>query len=594
MLKIVRNTILILLALVIVLMIALFVIANRIDPNDYKPQIVDQTKSATGLELRMDGDIAWKFFPSLAIQIADTEAHTEKSYAGDTRLAKISSIDVQVNLMPLLSGQVVVDKVLLDGVQLRLATDKKGHSNWKDIEAQDSHVTYEHSEYEQESTGGSSFVLNNFQLNNIKLELIDQSTNTEQSLAIETLTAEGVNLNGKGFPLDTKIIFEDKKQGQAFTLELASRMALDSQASRYELSEFNGSLDKSSFNGNAQFEFGKQTRVVAALNIDQINLNDYIDFSAGAESGNASSKSGEMGDLPLDILHTLNTGINLTIGKLIADKTQLDTVKLAANIDNGRLDVKELSARVYNGSIVQSLQVDANHNPARWKAKQTLSDIDVSQLLTSRDIDVSISGLASLNSSINTRGNALDSLQQNLSGKTSFNLTQGVYGDDNIELRICQAIALARNKALSKNWPAQTTLNNIEAQVQWNEGIGKITQINAGLPNASIKGDGSINLIKQALDLRLRANVSGDANQSLASHDPACAINERYRDIQWPIRCKASMDDSGCGVDNSRLDKLIADTAKAKAKEKLEEKIDEEIGKHLGDELSDALKGLFR
>lgn len=602
MFKMIRNLLLIILALVAILLIAAVVLATRIDLNDYKPQIIEQAQMATGLNLQLDGDIGWSFFPSLAIKLENAEAHTAKTYASDTLFAKVATVDASVSLKPLLSRQVIVDKVLLDGIQLRLVTDSRGHSNWKDIESQAPAKDQESEDstaQDTQSKQDTSFLLNNLVLSDIEVNVIDQSVDTNQTLIIENLSAQAVNINGNAFPLDSKLLFKDGQQN-SFALNLKSKVLLDIDNQRYELNDLNGQFDKSNFNGNAKITLGKNTRVSSTLNIDKIDLNRYIDFESTEEdSATTSDSSTDATDseIPLDILHSLNTNITFSIGELQADNVTLNSVSVKVDIDNGRLNLSDLSAEVFGGKVQQSIKIDANKNPATWSASQELNNIDIKQLIDSREIDVDFSGTASLNSTVNMRGNSTTALQRSLTGQTTFALNQGVYGDDNIERRICQAIALTRQETLAAATSTSTQLNDINATIQWRNGLGTINSLTAGLPNAAVSGDGSIDINQQELDIRLLANISGD----IAETDPACAINENFRNIQWPIRCQGSADSSSCGVDNSRLDKIIANAAKAKAKEavnkeldKQKDKLKEKLNEKLGGGVGDALRGLFK
>ena len=55
------TTITLALAAIIYLLVA-------VDPNDYKPQITNLA-SNQGLELSLDGDLAWQFFPQIGIKV---------------------------------------------------------------------------------------------------------------------------------------------------------------------------------------------------------------------------------------------------------------------------------------------------------------------------------------------------------------------------------------------------------------------------------------------------------------------------------------------------------------------------------------------
>jgi AsmA protein len=116
--------------LVVLAVVAIAIVAATFDPNQYKPQIVDLVKQQTGRTLTMDGKIALTFFPRIG-------AHVEKAALSGPRgqgtFARVDDARVAVALLPLLSKQVIVDKVVLSGLAVDLVRYKDGRTNFDDL-----------------------------------------------------------------------------------------------------------------------------------------------------------------------------------------------------------------------------------------------------------------------------------------------------------------------------------------------------------------------------------------------------------------------------------------------------------------------------
>lgn len=587
--RLVKYPLYALLTLLALFIVAAIVISQTFDPNQFKPELQTQVKKATGLELNIDGELDWQLFPSLAIRIGSTQLHTSKSYDQDTLFASLDGFEIGVGWGGLLSGSIMADRLNIDGLALRLVTDASGHSNWNDIQSDADTVTDTAATADgpAAATAAVGVELNTLALNNISVSLIDLSTSTRQALIIESMTARQLNIAGKPFPLRTLINF-DSEGSERISVQFDSNIVVDLNNSVYGFENIAGKLDKSNFNGSASLKLGDVTSVDAELAVDQINIDQYLSDSTTSDNATSDTSQGSSGgeELPLDILKALNTSIQFSVDKMIVNNAELSNVTFASRIDNGVLNVDQLHADVFHGAIDLELTLDSNKQPASLSIDQRLAGIEAASALASQEIAVNLSGKARLHSKLAMRGNNVDRWVETLSGNTSFAFEQGRYADDNIEKRVCQAIALVRKEPLGSDWSEGTAFKTIDANIDWSNGVGKLSSFRAGLDNLDLQGEGSISLLDSQYDLRVGATVTGD----ISDKDPGCAINEKYRDIAWPLRCRGDANDSGCGVDNSRLDKLIARIAKEEAKSKIREKIDEKLGKGVGD----ALRGLFR
>ncbi len=122
-----------LLGLAVVLMVAaIIIVPQMVDPNDFRDDIVAKVKEATGRELQISGDIELSLFPWLGLELGELKLSNAKGFDAAT-FASIKQAAVKVRIMPLLSKQVEVDTVLLDGLVLNLAKAKDGRTNWDDL-----------------------------------------------------------------------------------------------------------------------------------------------------------------------------------------------------------------------------------------------------------------------------------------------------------------------------------------------------------------------------------------------------------------------------------------------------------------------------
>ncbi|MGW8248121.1 MAG: AsmA family protein [Acidiferrobacterales bacterium] len=118
--------------LVLLLVAAAVAATLFINPNDYKDDIVKVVHEKTGRELQLKGDIQLSLFPWLGLQLGQTSLGNAPGF-GAKPMASIDKVDVKLKLLPLLRKQVEVDTVVLDGLELNLARNKRGTSNWDDL-----------------------------------------------------------------------------------------------------------------------------------------------------------------------------------------------------------------------------------------------------------------------------------------------------------------------------------------------------------------------------------------------------------------------------------------------------------------------------
>ncbi len=105
-------------------------IAATFDPNQYKGQIADLVKEKTRRTLTIEGDIRLMLFPRLGVQLGKTRL---SEFRSDKEFAGLEQMRVSLALLPLLSKQVVVDQIQLNGLRVNLVKRRDGRTNFADL-----------------------------------------------------------------------------------------------------------------------------------------------------------------------------------------------------------------------------------------------------------------------------------------------------------------------------------------------------------------------------------------------------------------------------------------------------------------------------
>jgi len=128
--KILKNALIGVGGIVAVLVALMAYVAATFNPNDYKPQIVQAVKDKFDRTLKIDGEIKLSFFPTLG---ADLGGLSLSEHGSDKEFAAMEKVRVSLQLLPLLSRELVVSQVELHGLRANLVKDKSGGSNIDDL-----------------------------------------------------------------------------------------------------------------------------------------------------------------------------------------------------------------------------------------------------------------------------------------------------------------------------------------------------------------------------------------------------------------------------------------------------------------------------
>ncbi|UZE06633.1 AsmA family protein [Pseudomonas corrugata] len=405
-------------------------------------------------------------------------------------------------------------------------------------------------------------------------------------------------------------------EGSLTKVELASRIA--GTPTSVELNNINLKLDDSSFSGRIAVEdFAKQS-LRAQLKADMFNVDRYLppksaetnsakaareeevsntEASAMAGAGttplpNAPTQGAWSNDrlFPVERLSKLDLDADLTFGQLILDKLPIQDAALKATGQGGLLTLQNLRGDLFNGNFEAKGTLDVRQTTPQLSLQTRINRVPVEKIIESQGKNPPVKGLVTLNSAVTASGNSQKALIESLNGNAGFVINDGVLLNANLEQQLCKGIALLNRKSLSGEPRGKDTpFRQLDGNLTFHNGVASNPDLKVRIPGMTVNGNGDIDLRVLGMDYRVGVIVEGDKSDM---PDPACQVNERYVNVEWPLRCRGPLElgAKACRLDKDGLGKVAAKLAG----DRLSDKIDEKLGDKVSPELKDALKGLFK
>jgi len=111
------------------LVVAGVAILKSTDFNAYKDVIAEKVSQATGRQLKISGDLNLEISlnPSIAV---NGVSFANAGWGSNPEMVSVKRFAAEVSLIPLLSGTLDIQRVVLDGVTVLAETDTSGKGNW--------------------------------------------------------------------------------------------------------------------------------------------------------------------------------------------------------------------------------------------------------------------------------------------------------------------------------------------------------------------------------------------------------------------------------------------------------------------------------
>lgn len=220
-------------------------------------------------------------------------------------------------------------------------------------------------------------------------------------------------------------------------------------------------------------------------------------------------------------------------GNILVDLAQLDfgtpkvapmtDLKVHITLNNSRLTLSDLSARVAGGLLTGSTHLQANPTPPRWEAALRFAEVDIERWIRSLKKDTAsgqddapayLSGTLNAKISLAGQGNSVADILGSGNGQINMELTDG-----KLSQLVTEAIGLDAAQALgiliAGDVPLSLNCARVEAVIH--NGVAKTRYAMLDNKDSTLHIQGGANLKTEALQLRVVADPKDFSPLSLRS-----------------------------------------------------------------------------
>ncbi|MBZ0106975.1 MAG: AsmA family protein [Sulfuricella denitrificans] len=194
-----------------------------INPNDYKPQIIQMVKEKKQRTLTLPGDIKLAFFPSLGFDLGRASI---SEFGSDREFAAIERARLNLSWLPLLKKALVVEQVRLEGVRANLVRYKDGSTNFDDLlkkEEEDKQIKFD---------------IDSVNVSKSALNFRDDLAGHQYVLSQVELRT-GRLVNGKPSRVDLGFSLKEDKPRFKVDVKMATELTFDTDAGRFSVRGMN-------------------------------------------------------------------------------------------------------------------------------------------------------------------------------------------------------------------------------------------------------------------------------------------------------------------------------------------------------------------
>lgn len=541
-----------LLVLVVLLVGTVLSLPFLVDLNKYQDQYKPIVEEALNRKVQLQ-DIRLTIWPRIGATVAGFAVMDDPSF-GSGPFASLSSLDVGVKLMPLLSGQVEVEEVTLRNPVITVIKNKNGVLNASTIGRKGAAVPEAPSKAPIPSAEGPLKILALLAVDRVSVDG-GKLTYRDQSVA---KTTEYVLQ-------DLEVLLRDVRLGQTPNLHFASLVQPYNMPIKLD----------------GTFGPLKDTMDVEAINFQlSVGKTDFT-ITGKAVDHNATV------NVSSPVINTANLPIALPFKKPV----EIKNLQLAAEVKGQEAKLNTLSFGLFDGEVKGNGTLVAGSNTPPFNGGVTIKGVQLGPALsTVAETPVSVSGTAGAELSVQGRGFSMPDLTKALQGTGHMAVKDGKIQGVNILQEVVSALKVA---GISIGDPKATVFSTIETDLAIKQGVIKLQNLLMDSHDFQATGGGTIGFDQQ-LNLLVNLNLSQEVSQKLSGASPVVKIAMKEGRLSLPLAITGTAQAPSYGVDVKGLT--------GKVQEQVKKKVEETVGgllkgttkpEDLKREGQELLKGLF-
>jgi len=562
-----------------------------LDPNQYKSDIESIAKEA-GVELAIEGDLEWQFFPAgirvnqfnFALQDQSMVGIVEQLAIG-TDIATLFAFATRPYQLPISSVSVVEGRILyaipdslplqfsnihfhtsslsFDGKQFPVSLTLQAPMGLQlSLKSKLGLTTTEH-----EIVG---FSLSDLQLGFNKLQFTGNIKGSNRLTDIQgNIDAQPFNLLDQ-FRLIKRFVpnlyipqMTDPKalSNVAFTSqfnietngisEIQTTLAVDGQAFDVDLL-----VDQPNY---------KLTTLISG---------NRLDFTKYLPKQSSSVNTALFAPLaiPLAVWHG-QSQVELSLQQLKLDRLTISNIYANLFGNQNVFKLTSFNADAFDGQINATATLDMQSSVANFEIDSSITNLKLEKMIEANDSNSGLSGIVNLDATIQGSGNQTTTIIRSLRGGGNLTMPSPNYKDMNIEKTLCDAASLfSSSSKANQQWSEGTQLDDLVANFQFNRGKLLVTDYQTGTGNINLSGDAVIDLLAQSYQF----NTIALLNEAKTS-SRGCSVSKLLQKRKIPFGCDGKFGEKArCRPDSNLLNSFVKKPAVESLNRKLEKKLEGE------------------
>ena len=592
-------------ALFLLVIAAVILVPLLLDKEKVLEIAAAQLHEQTGATLTVAGETSFSLFPVLGISLQDAAV----AMPGETEPGlRTDALSIGVRLRPLLSGNVEIDGLVVDGLLVRTtgAPDEAAidTSRMNDQELDRFYAARRELREQAGAEAGAGAALGlplalnvgELLLTNARIETINSGTGEVSVVEVPRLKATELNLAEAPIPLSMELRFPGKQPitvtldgvirvdpaVQHITLDgiklavsgaTTETLTLDARGDvdiNRQVADMTLQLELGPARGDGRLRFAsyESPQIDADLNLDRASPALFVLAGPEAAAEAGSEKSSASGDapLPLDAIRLIDTRAQLAIDQLVLEPHEVTDVNISLRAVDGVITVSRFIGMLHGGKLDLTATFNGRHNTASLQSVGKLEALDIEAALAAMESQPVFGGSASLEWNFTGRGRSANELIEALRGPINLTTDAPVLKGTSVQAMLCEAVALVNQERLTTTFASNTEFQELSATLALADGKLNLQPLRATLPGVQLTGKGNLELLTQDFDTTFKARLS----PALEDLDRACRVSKRLTAIDWPVKCKGNTAEDPAKWCRVNTDAIIEDLATNEAKRQLE------------------------
>ncbi len=605
-LRVMLWLVLLIVSIAIIIPIAAFLIFN---PNDYKQEVSAFITEKSGLPLEIQGNIEMKYFPHLALNVADVQLPQAPGF-GDGEFIKIEQMSFKLPVRELLDRQLIIETLTLKGLQIQLVKNSDGSTNWDYFNQQVKKSTNKKSPSAEDKPDNSTdskqkkkltFSLVHFEVKDanfsfddkeqqeiiqfsslqIKGERGDEENDFPISGQFDVTQQVGKNkvtsLNGhtdfKGrvnfakkmkASVDTTMTLALPNNPGPFQKANVAMSILVDADKTISLKDIRLQLGEQNITGTSMIPADPNTPITFKLKMNRLDLDKLITKQSAPENATPSPSEKPVQrttQTPSASKNKSSRSVNgdIQIQQVLVKNLTLNNVKASLRKDNNLLKVSSLTADLYQGTLSLVATKDLGNAATATTFQGNLKNIQIQPLLTDLKQEKRLTGLASLDFNL--------AQNSNINGIVKAHLTNGTIEGIDVKYYLSLASSLFNKEKTVETDTKSTSFGDLTATLNINDDIIYNNDLTIVAPSFKANGDGSINLANKTIEYKMQAYRQYKDNEEHPNAYPLA------------IRIKGSLNHPKIEPD---MDLYLKKGLEKDLKKELNKQIEKNLGKILG------------